>query len=65
MPAPTGNKNAQLGQQPLDSNIVLRVTRQEKATWTRAARPEKLATWVRSTLNQAAQSGDQSGRHDT
>lgn len=63
-----GNKNRQLGEEPLDATLVVRVTSREKGEWTRAARPGKLADWVRSTLNQVAerlQSGRQSGGRNT
>lgn len=54
-PAPTGNKNAQLGQDALESKVVLRVTREEKARWVRAAQPNPLASWIRDGLNWLAQ----------
>jgi hypothetical protein len=54
-PAPTGNKNAQLGQAPLESQVILRVTRKEKAAWVAAAQPHPLATWIRDGLNWLAQ----------
>lgn len=34
-----------------DSFLHMRVTRAEKATWARAARPRKLSEWVRDALN--------------
>jgi len=50
-PAPTGNKNAQLGRDPLEAQVILRVTRKEKASWVRAAAPHPLASWIRDGLN--------------
>ena len=57
MPAPKNNTNRRLGPEPLDAQIVLRVTKAEKRAWNAAARPGPLAQWVRETLNRAADPG--------
>lgn len=57
MPAPEKNKNRQIGAQPLDAQVVLRVTKAEKRSWNAAARPGPLAQWMRDTCNQAAKPG--------
>jgi hypothetical protein len=54
MAAPKGNKNRQLGEEPLDAQLILRVTKAEKQAWNSAARPGPLAQWVRDRLNEAA-----------
>ena len=51
---PTPKKNSNLRPEPLDAQIVLRVTKAEKRAWNAAARPGKLAQWVRETLNRAS-----------
>jgi hypothetical protein len=53
MSAPKGNKHRQIGPDPLDAQVVLRVTREEKRAWNAAARPGPLAQWIRDTLNRA------------
>jgi hypothetical protein len=57
MPAPKKNSNRRLGPEPLDAQVVLRVTRAEKRAWNAAARPGPLAQWVRETLNRASDPG--------
>jgi hypothetical protein len=57
MPAPKNNTNRQIGPEPLDAQLVLRVTKAEKRAWNAAARPGPLAQWVRETLNRAADPG--------
>lgn len=56
MGAPEGNTNAQLGQDPQESFLHLRVARSDKARWVRAAqrRRMKLAEWVREALDRSA-----------
>lgn len=54
MPAPKNNTNRQIGPDPLDAQVVLRVTKAEKRAWNAAARPDSLAQWIRDTLNRSA-----------
>lgn len=51
--APSGNRNA-AKENPRDSLLAVRCLSSEKAAWVRAAKPGKLADWLRSTLNKAA-----------
>ena len=56
MGAKAGNQNA--AKDPADkvgSVLHIRVTQAEKAAWVKAAKGQKLATWVREQLNRAAQ----------
>ncbi|MFA5921188.1 MAG: hypothetical protein WC856_07835 [Methylococcaceae bacterium] len=52
--AKPGNKNAQVGDYPATSQLQIRCTQTEKASWVHAANGEKLSDWVRNTLNAAA-----------
>jgi hypothetical protein len=49
-----GNKHRQIGDAPMSSVVVLRVTREEKGRWVQKARPRPLAEWIRGLLNKAA-----------
>ncbi|MEY4402895.1 MAG: hypothetical protein RIR91_930 [Verrucomicrobiota bacterium] len=54
MSAAPGNTNAQHGDTPKDSLLVVRLTRKRKAAYVRAARPGPLAPWVEKHLDRAA-----------
>jgi hypothetical protein len=54
MSAPNNNTNAQHGDQPKDSFLVVRVTRKRKGAYIRAARPGPLAPWVQHHLDRAS-----------
>jgi hypothetical protein len=54
MSAAPGNTNAQHGETPKDSLLVVRLTRKRKAAYVRAARPGPLAPWVQQHLDRAA-----------
>lgn len=53
MPAPYNNTNAEK-EETLDSFLHIRTTKAEKAQWVQAAKGQKLAKWVRDTLNRSA-----------
>lgn len=57
MPAPTGNKNSQREDQPAVSWLQVRLTARRKARYVKAAKRNhpNLATWVKETLDAAAQ----------
>jgi hypothetical protein len=54
MGAPPGSKNAQKEATPADSFLYLRVTKQRKSAYVRAAQPEKLTEWATRHLDAAA-----------
>ncbi len=54
MSAAPGNNNAQHGDQPKESLLVVRLTRKRKGAYVRAARPGPLAPWVQHHLDKAA-----------
>jgi hypothetical protein len=54
MSAALGNTNAQHGDTPKDSLLVVRLSRKRKAAYVRAARPGPLAPWVTHHLDRAA-----------
>lgn len=54
MNANIGNTNAQQGDQPKESLLVVRLTRKRKGAYIRAARPGPLAPWVQHHLDKAA-----------
>ncbi len=54
MSAPLRNNNAQHGDQPKESLLVVRLTRERKGAYVRAARPGPLAPWVEKHLDKAA-----------
>lgn len=54
MSAAPGNTNAQQGDHPKDSILVVRLTRKRKGAYIRAARPGPLAPWVQHHLDKAA-----------
>jgi len=49
-----GNTNAQQGDRPKESLLVVRLTRERKGAYVRAARPGPLAPWVQKHLDKAA-----------
>lgn len=51
--APVGNANA-AKDDGFDAQINIRCQTGEKNAWVKAAKPGKLALWIRATLNQAA-----------
>lgn len=51
--APEGNQNA-AKDETLDTVLSFKCRGVEKSAWVRAAGGEKLAAWVRRTLNEAA-----------
>lgn len=64
--AKPGNTNAQAGETPATSQLQIRCTPTEKASWVRAAEGQKLSDWVRNTLNSAAKphNAELTGRGD-
>jgi len=54
MSAAPGNTNAQQGDTPKDTLLVVRLTRKRKAAYVRAAHPGPLAPWVEKHLDRAA-----------
>jgi len=50
-PPKLGGSNAQMGDEPRDETLRLRVTKAEKSKWDKTAHPEVLSGFVRSTLN--------------
>ena len=54
MSAAPNNTNAQQGDEPKDSLLVVRLTRKRKGSYIRAARPGPLAPWVQQHLDKAA-----------
>jgi len=53
MSALPGNTNAQQGDRPKESVLVVRLTRERKGAYVRAARPDPLALWVQKHLDKA------------